>query len=448
MTAEATPQKLQINFAALVGSQRAPTPPAQAAIGTLMVANQGTIEPVEVTRTLLSEEARQEARVAALELYPLVRDNRVYRGNWANEIFDPLNNVVSLILREQGKMNYSDIDKYLNEMNDAVDNYNRKHGSDDGKTYERLEAVWNAASKLLGELKRFAKDRYRDALETEQKLNRVVDKVGEHKAQLEESVAMCDQLIQKNEAACTDLIGVIAIMEQIIMLAQEEGVRLNAELESLPEGSVDRRNKTRELETVMQLRRDYEKRITAFTGRLGIAWTTTPLTEKMQTVSYEVAQRLGMLIVLTIPALKQFIAQLGMLARIEAGVDTSTRIEEATDNALALLGVKAVDVHKKAGQLVESSLFRPDSLLRLMNTVVEINHNALELTTYGRQQNAALVTAFRQGYTNINSSQEALQQAQLAAFTVATSPLEIAPAPELPEEVLQYAAQNGLAVPA
>jgi uncharacterized protein YaaN involved in tellurite resistance len=440
-----TASKLKINFDALVASKPAALPAGQAAIGSLMTMKQGSIEPIDITRDLLSEEDRRAARAAATQLYPLVRDNRTFRGQWGDEVLEPLNALVSMILKERGRVEYGDVDQYIREMNDAVDNFRRKHSANDSQLQQRLTALWKAASNLVGDLKRFARDLYQDSLTTEQQLDRVAGKLVKRKDQLEQNVEYCAQLIEKNEEACTALIGVIAVMEQVIVLAEEEGTRLEAEMVSLPEGSTDRRDKSRELETVMQLKSDYEKRISAFVQRLSIAWTTTPQVEKIQSLSYQLAQRLGLLITLTIPVLKLVVVQLGFLADAQKASDSIARIDDATNAAIDMYSNQSVEVSTQVARQVETTSLRPDTILRMMEAVVRVNNNILEAEAYGRQQRAEIAQAVQQGYLAIVGSQEDLQQARLAAFKAAQQPLALPAAPAVPEEVTQYAVEQGLA---
>jgi uncharacterized protein YaaN involved in tellurite resistance len=439
---------LKINFDALVGTKPQALPPAQQAMGELMVAKQGVIEPVDITRTLLSENDRRGARSAAEQLYADLLKDRAFRGQWGNEVLTPLNSLVSTILKQRENVDYSSVKPYIDEMNAAVEDFKRNHQSGDSQLQQRLQRLWNAASNLVGELRVFAKKLYVDSLNAEQKLDRVAGHLVKRKDLLEQNVLQCGLIIEKNEEATTGLIGVIAVMEQVILVAQENGLRLQAEMQALPTGSVERRNKERELEATMLLKKDYEQRISAFVQRLSIAWTTTPQVERMQTLSYQLAQRIGLLIDLTIPVLKLVVVQIGYLADAEKAADIITDVDAATNAAIDQLGAEMVRVTDKVARAVEAPSLRADTILRMMDAVVRVNNNLVEVEALGRQQRAEVAAAVQTGYLAIIGSEEKLQAARLAAFKATQAPLELPAAPDMPEEVTQYAQQQGLAISA
>lgn len=431
---------LNINFAAIAGKDV--TAPQGAAEATL--ARIDPSKPLEVfsCREGLSEAELSDIRAYAVELLKGFKADRRELSNFGNGSMDALNATVSLILKEQGNLRIPEVERITKEMAKSVADFRRKYRDDDPRLLEAMNKFWDSITGIFQNGQRFFRELQIDSQTAVKRLDGVAGKLIDNKAVLDRNVILCDELYEKNEIGLSNLIGVIAFMEQVLEDLGAETKALKAEVDAMPaDKSTDRRKKEEQLNIYVEMLEELDSRRIEFISRLFVAWATAPQLRNLRKVSNSLSQRLNLLVVLTIPTMKLTIAQWGMQLQAEKAGEAGALVARANNDALTEYAASSSQVIPALALQAQTPTVEPATILALADSVVAQNEGLVHAVEEGQRLRAELGSTVVASMRVINESNAKTQAEIIELVTVAKKPLELEAAPEVPESVVEYAKQ-------
>jgi len=430
------PAGLSIDFAAIAGEEEAN--PQGAADKTL--ARIDPTRPLETfsCRVDLTEAQLESVRKYARNLVASFKADRTKLSSFGDTALDDLNLTVSKILNQQGDLRIPDVERATKEMAKTVADFRRKYKDADPKLLEALDKFVDSIRGIFQTGNRFFRELQIDSQSAVERLDGVAAKLVENKATLDRNVILCDELYSENEKGLTNLIGIIAMQEQVLDYLIEDADELKGRLASTAKGSTAHRATQEELNLLLEMIEELEVRKSEFISRLFIAWVTSPQIRNLRKVSNSLSQRLHLLVVLTIPVMKLEIAKLGMeLQAKEAGraIDTVVNI---TNDAVSSYADSSAETVPELALLSQKPSITPTTILALADSVVAQNNGFVGAIRVGQQARATLSDVVVKSLRTIHASNEETQAITLELITQSKQPLELEAAPAIPDAVIKY----------
>jgi uncharacterized protein YaaN involved in tellurite resistance len=442
---------LDIDIDSAVGLQPEPATPTTQALAQKADAVVAGGPQALVCKDLLSPDSLAKATAYAKQELPTLIADPNKLAEFGNEAVEGVNSLASQMLHEAGKAaNIPELTKLTNDLDDKIRSFTSRYASQDRseQVEKARESYENMKDKVLDF---FAKYRdmlhmlLKDAKGLEAYLDSLVAQITDQQGQLSLNVEMCNQLLTENEQAISRLMAVIAIMEIMRDQAQEamDAIKVDAN-----DTSPDARTKREQRDTIATLIQQMDVRTGEFKQRLYVAWATSPQVRNIRTISYGLGQRLGLLITLTIPVFKLTVVQWVAVMQADKASQLGEAVAETNEQALDAFAQASGEIMPRVAQALQQPSMSPESILLIANSLSQQAKGFEDAYRYGIAQRAKVEAAIMKGAETIAASQD--QQAAVISELIhgAEQPLELPPAPALPDVVTQNASEALAAAPA
>ena len=435
-------QEMDIDFAAINGEDSA-NHPQGLADKTL-----STIAPGQSLKTFSCRDGLTDRQLDQVKQYALKLRNewkldRTQLSSFGNGSMEALNQTVSKILGMQGDLRIPEVERITKEMAKSVSDFKRKYSDADPKFLEALEKFVDSIAGIFKAGERFFKEMQIDSQKAVTRLDGVAKQLIETKGVLDRNVVLCDELYDDNEKGLANLIGTIAIKEEVLDLYREEASLLKSELDAMPsDKSTVRRAKEEELNTLLEMIEELEVRRSEFVSRLFVAWVTAPQIRNLRKVSNSLSQRLNLLVLLTIPVMKLTIAQLGMQVQAKNAGAQIEAVHKANNDALEMLAEVSGENIPVLASLSQNPSSVPQTIMALAESVDKQNKGIVDSFAQGQIARAELDHTIVVAIGLIDTSTEESQAKIIELVTRAKKPLQLEAAPDIPEVVTEYAEQQ------
>lgn len=442
MTDNATPG-LSIDFAAIAGTES--SAPAGAAETALVRDGSGRRLEEFSCRTDLSPGQRAQLTQVARQLVDRFVADRSALSHFGDDALDGLNSTVSTFLRQQGNLRIPEVENITKAMAKTVAGFRKKYKRSDPRLLNALERFAESISGVFQTGQRFLRQLYVDSQSAVERLDTVAGTLVEHKHVLDRNMLLCDELYASNDAAMTKVIGVVALMEEVLDELHNAVTAKEFELAGMSgRQSPERRKAEEELQVLLEMIEELESRRSEFVSRLFVAWSTAPQIRNMRKVSNSLSQRLHLLVVLTIPTMKLTISQWGLLLQMEEAGTAAAVTARANNDALQEYAAATGGSIPRLARLTQAPTVVPETIMTIADSVVAQHEGMLQAAAEGRRMRAELDDTVVKAMRTINASGDRFQR-ELGALLRRDSqeqPLRLGPAPEIPEAVIDYDRQR------
>ena len=185
-----------------------------------------------------------------------------------------------------------------------------------------------------------------------------------------------------------------------------------------------------------------ETRRSEFVSRLTVAWSTSPQVRNLGKVSGSLAERLRLLIDLTIPVMKLTIGQWAMQMNAKNAGDAMEAVTDATNDMLQEYAKESAQAISDLALLSQTPSIKPETLLVIAESIETQNDGIVKAAAEGQRLRAELDDTAIKVVRRIDASDKKRQQSLIELVTTAKRPLELEPSPEIPVEVLAYEGQK------
>lgn len=428
----------KIDFAAIQGKDSAPAGFADSLISQADITN---LKKFSARDQLAPNQLAEVQRIAGEE-YPKMLDDWNVLASFGLPALSRVREVVSEMLEIQRKVEIPvEVLNYLKDMNDAVNGFRRKNRKSNPKIEEALRRFVDVVQGAFNAGRNVIEDMYFDSKSTETKLDGIAAKIVVKQMNLQKSVGLCGELYDANEVAIPNLLGVIAVLEQIGDLAVADAKQHQQNIADMAEGSPGRRRLEEELSNLTEFVDQLEIRKNELIQQFYSATSTSPQIRNIRRVSNGLSMRLGLLVDITIPELKKQIAILGSIIQAEEAGKIIEAIDEATNKAIRDTAEAAKTAIPEAQKIIEKPTLAVETIFAVMDSIVAQNKGIADAIEQGQVEKAKVVDAIVTASSAISASQEELSARVVDLVTrakEAQKPQEL-PAPELPEAVLEAA---------
>ncbi len=430
-----------IDFGAITGSDDGtPKGKFDAALEKADLSNLQTLSCIDWLTPAQQEQVRAEGKRFAL----IILEDESVLDSFGNPAMNGINQAVNNVAARQRKMRIPEVERITKEMSKTLNDFSRKYNTSDPKYQAAMENFIGFVKKLVGSVDNFIQEMYVDSQSAFTRLDKSAGTLVKYRDEMIESVQTCRVLYEENEAALRNIVVVIAMMEEIGANFDVEIATAQQELEGLTEGSGPWRDKREELDTLLELRRTLSNRRSAFIQRMQVGWSSSPRLRNMGRTNKSLAERLGLLVDIMVPAMRETIVQWGELIRGEEAGKAIDVMDTALNDVLQGLAKASATSIPRNMALAQRPMVTPETINVMAESIVAQNDGLLQVFELSKRAHAEVEDASVKAIETINASETRFQErvVELYASTKKVEQLTFEPVAELPEPALAYASQH------
>jgi uncharacterized protein YaaN involved in tellurite resistance len=433
---------LDIDIDSAVGLKPEPPTPTTGALAQKADAVLAQGPTALVCKDLLNPDSLAKAKEYAQQQLPALIADPNQLAKLGNEAVEGVNALAGRMLHDAGRAaNIPELTDITRELDDKIRSFTSKYATGDRSDQIKgaREAYQGMKDKVLTF---FAKYRdmlhmlLKDAKGVEAYLDGLTAQIIDRQGQLSLNVETCNELLAENESAISKLTGVIAIMEVMRDQAQDamDAIKVDA-----GDTSPDARQQRERKDTIATLIQQLDVRIGEFKQRLFVAWATSPQVRNIRTISYGLGQRLGLLVTLTIPVFKLTVVQWVAVMQADQASQLGEAVADANERALDAFAQASGEIMPRVAQALQEPSLSPEAILLIADSLSKQAKGFEDAYRYGIAQRAKVEAAIMKGAQAIAASQD--QQAAAISDLIhgAQQPLELPPAPPIPDLITQNA---------
>ncbi|MBE3558506.1 MAG: toxic anion resistance protein [Ktedonobacteraceae bacterium] len=392
------PGGFQVQFPVVPGAgpQLAVPPKPQSQADDFMRTLAGTSDTRKalVCKDLLSPDSLRSANQLAEQLFPQMLANTQIFMDFGKDAIAGMNSLIDYMLKSVEPVDIPELTAIMRDLNEEMRKIRGKYDISDSRVREKLQNWGKGIGRFFGRVRSLVEALMEDAMSLEQQLDKVKATLSGKEQQLIRNVHLYDQLYMTNEQEIMKVISAIAVMELIRDLAIQEGVDIVVD----PANQADRPKAERK-RLLAEFVRNMEIKITEYKNRLFVGWTTSPQVTNMRTLDVGLAQKLDLLMNLTIPVMKGTILQWRMMIQAQQGAAMEQVVAQAANEwltAYSSAGAQAVPLIASA---VETPSLTPQTIAAMAGAVEQQSQAIINAYEEGKRRRAetdtAIVTAQR-----------------------------------------------------
>ena len=443
----AAPAGLSVDLDQVLGLPKEPDHPTTDAVGHALDTAAPSLAvsgpTAMVCRDMLDAPTRSAVEAKAKQLFPVLYADDNALGTFGNEAVESINSLVASMMIDLGKAaDVPELTALTHDLDDRLRGFTAKYGNDasiaDARaTYEKLRGkVMDFLNKFRNMLEMLLTDarglqKYLDSLSAE-----LIEKQGE----LRLNVARCNEIYAANETAIRNMVVYIALMECIWDEAEAAKNAIVID-DSDPQVRDKREQRDRLVAWIGQL----EVRTGEFKQRLFVAWATSPQIRNIRSISWGLAQRLGLLVNLTIPVFELTVVQWAMALQASQAADTAQAVAETNQHALEAWAQASGTLVPAAAKVIQAPSMDPSAIVAIAQSLQAQSEGFVQAYKEGREKRAAMEAAMMRAAQAIAVSQDKAADAIASLVSDAKttdSGLNVPlPVPALPQVVIDNKAE-------
>jgi uncharacterized protein YaaN involved in tellurite resistance len=360
-----------------------PVGPAEQAISQQM--KDGTPKSLRCF-DLLDEKTQGIIASEAVDQYDLMSDDTKYLMEYGDDAVDSMNRLIDLLATEIEPVEIPEITKLTEELTQEMGTLHRKYNVKNPKVLRVIErAVEGKGRRLFSKADDVVQGMLFDARETKGKIDIVHADLSDEKRHMLENAAKYDMLYKTNQREIIKLIRVIAVLEKVRALAEQDMRAVAHDPDELSAGQDDA--KVGEIADFIRL---LDLQITAFKDRLIYGWTTGPDIRRSRHAIVALAQSINGLMKLTVPTMQGTVLKWILLVQAKQAAKLKGVVADAANlwvEAGAEASAEAVPEIIKAAhepiiqaetidRIVELTGIQTDKLLEVYNEINSEQRNA------------------------------------------------------------------------
>jgi uncharacterized protein YaaN involved in tellurite resistance len=335
-------------------------------------------------KSLLSGQSLEQAQAYARQLYPQMLNNTQIMMEFGKDTIAGMNKLIDTLLKEVGPVDIPELTNIMRNLNTEMRKVRGKYDISDSRVREKLDNWGKGLSRFFGQAKSLVAALMEDAMRVEQQLDKVKATLVGKEQQLLRNVGLYDQLYRTNEQEIMNVIRAIAVMELVRDLAQEEAGSIVVE----PNNQADREKSERK-RLLADFIQNMEIKITEYKNRLFVGWTTSPQVTNMRSLDVGLAQKLDLLMNLTIPVMKGTIVQWRMMIQAQQGAQMERVVSEAANEWLTTYANSGAQAVPLIATAVQTPSLTPQTIAAMALSVEQQAQSIIDAYEHGKESRAA-----------------------------------------------------------
>lgn len=217
----------------------------------------------------LPEAKQKEFHVAARQQYQTFLKDQSTISEFGRESVEKVNSVVDSIIDAQKDIRIPEVDDLLEQANRDLDGFVAKY-SDEAKELKEPGKFF----KWLHKTKRKAQDAAFDRKNLAARLDVIDGKIVGKREELKRSFQLIDNLKKANNESTNSMVGVLAALEAVYLVAASEADALKVRLASLDSSTPEWQETSDKLADAAEVANAVEAQHANYMARLAVAWAT------------------------------------------------------------------------------------------------------------------------------------------------------------------------------
>jgi uncharacterized protein YaaN involved in tellurite resistance len=342
------------------------------------------------TRAILDQEAAKS--------FSAFMDSDDKIVDFGKDSVEGLNNVVRQLLENQKKMHIPEIDSLLTEANRAIDGYAAKYKDQIVDKKPSKIVVWFKSKK------RQLEDMNYDRKDVLTKIDKLDGKIMGKREDLKESTIYIKRLLVANKEAMNKMVGVLAALEAIHLLAQQKAIEKRALLEKTNKDTPQWQDIQDDLARISEVSNAVEQQHSNYMSRSAVARFTNSQVRNLIRTSSNVIMNMNVVHQYTIPLMQQSIAQIGYADTLNNASEASEAVKDANEHSLNILANFNSKVLPGIELQAQKPVISADAINKLSDSAVAGNANVVEAIRRGREARIELEKAVESANAKIQES--------------------------------------------
>lgn len=431
--------EMSIDFGAITGGAAPAVGAAESSIKQALATQSalpGTPTGELSCLAMLSPAQAEQARAAGAQLYPKMLANTDLLATFGHQALDGVNAQVNRIFNEIGPVEIPELTSIMHQINDRMRAFRSKYDPTVPQVREAFDKFADAVRGLFQKGRTLLEMLFEEARSIEQQLDRIAGQLATKQRDLKRNVVLCDQLYAANEAAISQLIGTIAVMETVRDAAVE-----NARSIVIDPADPQAREKQELVSRITDFASAMEVRVNEFQQRLFVAWSTSPQIRNTRSLHFGLGQRLALLVNLTIPTMKLTIAQWGLMLQAEQAATMQQAVADGANEVVAAYARASGAAVPEIARTIQTPTLKPETILEVAASLDAQATGIEEALRFGEQARGEVVAAIVTAQASIAQTSQRLNQTVVELVGRSEKPLELLAPPALPEAVTALAGQ-------
>lgn len=380
---------------------------------------------------MLTPEQQEQARAAAKQLFPQMLNNTQLLSEFGNKSIDVVNAQVNRIFREIGPVQIPELTNIMKQVNDAMRSFRKNYDPNIPKVRDAFERFSESIRGIFQRGRDVVQMLFEEARGVERQLDVITGTLLDKQNELRRNVVLCDELYAANEQSITQLIGTIAIMEAV----RDEAVAAANSIQ-IDATDPDKRDKEELKSRIADFISAMVTRINEFQQRLFIAWATSPQVRNTRSLHYGLAQRLALMVNLTIPTMKLTIAQWGLLMQGQQAAEMQQVVTDGANEVLSAYAQASGQATGKIAKAIQTPTLRPETIMEVADSLDQQANGMIEAVRFGQQARQEVTQALLTAQASISRGSQDLAKTVIALAGSAEQQLELPAMPELPNSIV------------
>lgn len=385
---------------------------------------------------MLTPDQQEQARAAAKQLFGQMLANTQLLSDFGNKAIDEVNAQVNRIFREIGPVRIPELTNIMKQVNDAMRTFRKNYDPSVPRVRDAFDRFMDSIRGVFQRGHDIVQMLFEEARGVERQLDVIAGTLIKKQQELRRNVVLCDELYAANERSISQLIGTIAVMECV----RDEAVAA-AESIVIDAADPDKRNKEELKARIADFTSAMVVRISEFQQRLFVAWSTSPQVRNTRSLHYGLAQRLALMVNLTIPTMKLTIAQWGLLLQGQQAAQMQQVVAEGANEVLSAYAQASGQVTGEIARTIQTPTLRPETILEVAESLEQQSQSMIEAVQYGQQARQEVTQALLTAQASLSKGSQNLTDTIVQLVGASSKPLELPAVPDLPAVVTQNATQ-------
>lgn len=375
-----------------------------------------------VCKKLLGGRTLDRAKDEAFEVLPKILSNTQILALFGNDTLEAVNQLNDRMFKERPPVDIPELQLVMKNLRRRMRSIGKKYDPSDPRALKRYEKTKSDILTKFHIVKTFLQEFLDDVGSLQQPFDWAIQTLGSKQYELLKNVAYYDEFYRLNEQEVDNLIYKIGVMEIMCDLAAKKA-------SNIPVGNSDMGDRGAEEQAqILEIVNLLENKITAFKGRLWVAWAMAPQIRNMRAISIGLSARVDQTIGITIPTMKDVIVIWLTLSEAQQTEQFNKAVEDTYNNVMTLFANAAKAAVPMLANALSTPALDPRTIVAWSESLSAQADGIIQALEDGRQKRAELEQAMITGKEVIDTTTLRVNKAQLEYVLEAAKedvPLEI-----------------------
>ncbi|MDR2380727.1 MAG: toxic anion resistance protein [Bifidobacteriaceae bacterium] len=376
-------------------------------------------------RTLLDDSQRKLLAERGGELADKLLGDRNALLDFGQTALTKVNQTTSELLAAQRGIDLPEADLVVNGILRQLDGFSAKFESG------QVKGFFNKIRHAIRSNKATLKAMYRESKSIEQRLDMAAGQTREMELRLADNVSRGQQLYEVNDASLTNLVGVLAALEQVRDEGRVRASQMEAKLAALPAGDPARPGLEEEAQTLAEGIEAVELTLFDWRQQFFLAYALSPAVRNLIGVSFTMQRRLQVFRTMGLPGGKKSLVMWQQAALAKQSAEVGQALSDGTARLIEGAFQAAGQAVTETAKAAQAPILPEQAIWTIRDSIRTQCEGLVEASRWGRTVRGQILTAMETSEREIGTAvTEARTTIVREALAGAHTPTPEAPAPD------------------